>query len=359
MENNFSKIIAISVSGIGNTVLFTPFLSALRKKFPQAEVDILVWNEGMSDAVSGGKLVDNIFIFPKNFFKKIILILKLRKRKYDCSVVAFPSNKWQFNALVFLIGAKERITHSYAFGKIRTLSFLQNRKIRAIEGIHDVDQDMNLLAAFGVSPESEGKKLSFFVSDGDRAFAEKFLNENGIGNMALMGIHPGAGRENDKSLLGEAKRWPAENFSKLCDKIIEKKNYFILVFGGPGENNVKEEVKKLSKYKEKILVINQPLKKTAALIERCGLFVSNDSGLMHIAAALEVPTVGIFGPVDYRRVRPYGEKCLAVSDHNCKPIFKYPFHSTSAKINLEEGLKCLENIKVENVLEAVERITKL
>lgn len=111
---------------------------------------------------------------------------------------------------------------------------------------------------------------------------------------------------------------------------------------------------KNSTVKNQSFVINSSLKLTAALIAKCNLFIANDSGLMHIAAAKGVKTIGIFGPTNYKRTAPYGKNCYIVRKKlPCSSCLKYPFHSTSSKIKCKRNFECLEEIKVKNIIEAI------
>ena len=347
------KILTISLSGIGNTILFTPFLNCLRKNYPEAEIDFLTLNQTMADVVSGSSLVDNIFVLSKRQFRIFKILWQLRRKQYDYSIAAFPSNKWQFNVLAFLIGATNRVTHRYNYGKLKTLSFLQNKKILAIEGIHDVEQNMNLLKIFGVNVKNEERKLIFYISDENKKFAKEFLVENQLENKFLVGIHPGAGGFY-KGWQGFAKRWSEENFAKLCDTLIEEKDAKVLIFGGPEEIGLKNKVRSLAKHKEDIIIIDESLKHTAAIIGKCNLFISNDSGLMHVAATFNVPTIGIFGPTNYKRTAPYGKNCHFIRrDLSCGSCLIYPFHSTSSKIRCKRNFECLRGITIKDVINKI------
>ena len=352
------KILVISLSGIGNTILFTPFLNSLRENYPETEIDFLALNQGIADVVLGGNLINSIFVFSKKPFRILKTLWQLRKKHYDYSVIVFPSNKWQFNVLAFLIGAKNRITHKYKCCQLKTLSFLQNKKILAVEGIHDVEQNMNLLRIFGINPKKEESKLTFYISEEDKKFAEDFLKENHLENDFLVGTHPGAGGTN-KNWQGFSKRWPEENFIELYNKLIEEKNAKILIFGGPEEMELKNRIRHLSNHKENIIIINESLKHIAAIIKKCNVFISNDSGLMHIAEASKVPIIGIFGPSNHIRTAPTTLNSQIIRlNLSCSPCLEYPFHSTSSKIKCNKDFECLRKIKVEDVIDKINEILK-
>jgi len=345
------KILIISLPGIGNTVLFTPFLNSFKKNYPTTKVDFLVLNQTRADAVSGSNLVDEIFVLPRELLRILKTLWQLRKNHYDYSVTAFPSNKWEYNVLALLIGAKERVTHSYQCCWLGTLSFLQNKKIPAIEGIHDVEQNMNLLEVFNINPEREARILSFHISDKDKEFAEKFLKKKKLENDFLVGIHPGCSENN------KYRRWPSEHFIELIDNLTTQKKK-IFLFGSFDEIGELNRIYRQCKERDKIFLIqDKNLKHIAALIAKCKLFICNDSGLGHIAATYKIPVLAIIGPTQPLRTKPYGECGYYLSlNLFCSPCLKYPFRSTTSRIKCKRNFKCLREIKASHVLNKIKEI---
>jgi ADP-heptose:LPS heptosyltransferase len=347
------KILIICASGIGNTILFTPTLETLRKEI-KAKITLFVTMQGFAEPISGSRLVDEIMIFDndKSLFEKIKNIIRLRKEKFDYSITAFPSNRWQFNIFAFLVGAKKRITHSYRVDKLRTLSFLQNAKVPAVEKLHDVEQNLNLLRALNIKPKKKKRELQFYVNKENKEFANKWYKENKISNRDfLVGIHPGCKK------ITKYRRWSTENFVKIINNLIKLKKK-ILLFTGPDE--IEDVTWIYNQYKEKgkiFLIKEKSLKHAAALIAKCRMFICTDSGLGHIAAASKVPTLAIFGPAQPSRTRPYGKYGHYISsDLPCSPCLKYPFQSSSNKIKCKKNYKCLTNITVDLVMEKINKI---
>lgn len=339
------KILVICASGIGNTILFTPTLRTLRKGLPRAKITLLVTKSVFAEPVRGSAMVDEIVVFDdgKSLLEKTKIIIKLRRKKIDCSITAFPSNRWQFNVFAFLAGAKKRITHGYKVGRFKTLSFLQNVKVPADENLHDVNQNLNLLKPLRISlPEK--KKFLFYLSEKERKSAEKFWKENNFNGSFVIGIHPGSA-----GIQQDAKRWPAENFAELCNQLIKEKNAQILIFGGKEEKELKDKIKSLINNNH-VYIVNASPKKVAAIIKKCNLFISNDSGLMHVATVLGVKTIGIFGPTNYQRTTPYGKNCYIIrKDLPCSPCLKYPFYSILSEIDCPRKFECLEKLQIEDV----------
>ncbi len=354
-----NKILVICASGIGNTILFTPTLRILRKNFPKSEIVMLVTKSVFAEPVKESDLIDEIVVLGtvKNFMKALSISIKLRLRGFDFSICAFPSNRWHINVFAFVVGAKRRITHRYRVGKFRMLSFLQNEKIDAIEGIHDVHQNLNLLDPFEIKFEEEEVKEFFYVEKEDMEFADDFIQNNNLNEERLVGIHPGAGGATKKDWQGFNKRWPVVRFVKLCDKLLGNKGVSVLVFGGPEEADIKEYVKQNSKYPDRIIIVDGSLKQTAAVIGKCILFISNDSGLMHTATAMGVTTIGIMGPTNYTRTSPFCKKCQIVRrELDCSPCLLYPFRSTSPVIDCKHGFECMRKVSVEDVFDSAKKI---
>ncbi len=346
LKNLKLKIIIFCLSGIGNTILFTPALRILRKNLPKAEITLLVKEKSYAECVIGSKFVDKIVIFSGRIFDKLNLIRKLRKDKYDISITAFPSNRFEFNLFAYLIGAKRRITHRYKIGN--KLAWLQKEFVNANEKLHDVENNLNLIECLGINTEKEKRELIFETSSDDEKYALDFIKRNGLSKLALIGIHPGTSK---KAIY---RRWPEGNFSRLIDQILAK--YIgskVLLFEGPDERGLAIGILRNAHDKDRIVIVkDNSLKENAAIIWHCMLFISTDSGLGHIAAAKNVPVIAIFGPANPNRTKPFGRK-VAVIQKN-PHLIKYPFYSTSPEPK-GDYKESLEKITVEDVMDEIDK----
>ena len=308
------KILVVRVKGLGNMILFTPTLIALRKNFPDAKITLLS-DKLCAEAVKGSDLIDDIVYFNLNskLFDKLKVLLSLRKRNFDFSVLAFPAHNWRYNIFAFSIGAKKRVTHSYKTANLKSLSFLQNVKVPAIEGVHDVEQNLRLLSVFGI--ENAENKLYLHLSEEDKVFANDFFKHNKL--KKVIAIHPGCSEE------GYYKRWPKEYFTEVIRLLHNK--YDIMLVAGPGEEELVDSIS-APLGKKPIIIKNMSIKQVAALVGKCSAFLSTDSGIGHIAAAINVPTLALIGPGDYRRIAPYGKNCDVITHKTeCSPCMVYPF----------------------------------
>ena len=163
---------------------------------------------------------------------------------------------------------------------------------------HDVVQNLRLLEPLGIAADLKTARYEFPLTPDDRAEADAWLAKHTLGNRTLIGLHPGS--------YGDLayKRWPAERFAELGDLLSATHDATVLVFGGSEEHQIKSEV--AARMHAPSVIVEVPLRVTAALIARCVCFVSNDSGLMHLAVSQSIPTFGLFGPTDERRTAPWG-----------------------------------------------------
>jgi len=305
------RILIILASGIGNSILFGPTLKAIRNNLKDAVIDVFAYKKVFAEPFTGSKLVDN-FIYYDGFSS----LLKLRNNKYDISITAFPSNRWEFNVFAFLIGAKKRITHSYKVGQIRTLSFLQNCKVPADEKLHDIEQNLKLLNLLKIKKPTN-KKPVFHLEKEDVKFAKEYIKKSHINGLRLIGVHAGSGPLSFK-------RASVERFVRQIDASWEK-NSAVLIFGNREEAEIKNELSK--QLRKKHLIVDADLKKVAALILNCKLFITNDTGLMHIASTgFDTQIVAFFCGSNPKRTRPFGKKnkLIILKDS----IMRYPFYAT-------------------------------
>lgn len=189
----------------------------------------------------------------------------------------------------------------------------------------------------GLDPK--GARLEVHLKEEDLAFREKFLREVGVGGEDLLiGLNPGAGVY--------SRRWPKERFAKLGDYLSREYGAKLIIFGGKGEGELIEEVIGLMEVFP-IDASKTSLRQLTSLIQRCNLFVTNDTGPMHIAVAMEAPVVTIFGSVSAKTDLPYGNGHIALqADLPCIPCGR----------SYCKELNCLKSITVEEVLASCRKI---
>lgn len=347
------SILVVSIAGIGNTILATPLLRALRQHYPAARIDLLVWNRVAGTPVDGSGVVDHVLTVPRRTVDRLRVLFGLRAAHYDLALTVFPSNKPAYHVFAFLTGARMRVAHAYR-GGWRRGEWLLTDRIAAQERLHDVDQNLALLGLLGISPAVSERVPFFHVGKEDHAWADAWIRDQHLEGTCLVGMHPGAGT--DISVMhwqGLHKRWPMERFADVARRLIRDNGCTVLLTGGPEEEILKEEVRQASGVSGRVLAVSATLPRTAALLSRCSLMISNDSGLMHVAAAVGVPVLAIFGPTQAGRTAPVGARHRVVRKGSpCSPCLKYPFSSASSRIRCPCQGACLRDITAEDVYSA-------
>ncbi len=347
------KILVISLAGIGNTLLFTPALRMLRKRFPSAHISALVMFKGAQEILEGNPRLNEIIhwnFIKEGPFRSLSLLARLRSQRYDISINVYPANRREYNLISFLIGAKLRLAHRYEHLDFLSLGFLNNRRIPESNNRHDVEENIGLLGLLGIREEPL-KGLEIFLAEGDRKFAQGWLMKRNLEEDFKVGLHAGSARFKNQA----QRRWAKEKFIRLGKILAQKHNAKILIFGGPDEAQTNREICD-SLGENGYLVKGTTIKQTAALMERCNLFVTNDSGLMHIAAALSLPTVAIFGPTNPVWVHPWETRYEIIrEDLPCSPCFFYSVKPLACRYG---DFHCIRSVEVEDVLEGIERIMR-
>lgn len=368
MDIKVNKILVISIQGTGDLLLTTPLLHRLKRIFPQAKLSILTY-KSREQILSNNPDVDEIIIFDpryqRNIFKTLAFLFKLRQKYFDLSICAYPSGL-RSGFISYLTGANLRAGQD--FRMFKKYPWLFNVKAEIEEIKHAVEMNLDLLRALGVDTEDIAKEPILNLSRDDREFASKFLKDNGVSSSdTVIAIHAGVSKYNMKY-----KSWPKERFAKVADILIGQFQKKVLFIGGKDEVNLVNEIAGLMKNKALNVVGKYDLMQAAALIQRCNLLICNNSGPMHIAAALKIPTVSIPGPVDSRIHGPWGGNHIVLqSKLDCAPCY-YPFYRDTLeetklrnrwigkKFICKTGdYRCFTSISVEDVLEAAKTILKI
>ncbi len=286
------NILVFSFTFIGDATLSTAVINPLRRHFPDARISFLVGVRAFN-LLAGDPGIDHVFVYDNQgkhagWRGKYRLISSLRRKQFDL-VINLRDSLWSR----FVGGA--------------------NWGMRRRSGeIHAVARYLEALRRRGVDTDGARPQLRF--TDQEIADRDQFLSENGIKrNRPIVGIHPGGN--------WHYKLWKPANFARIANLLLVKWNAQILLFAGPHESALQAQVADSAEC-EPIIVRNQSLRQVAALIEACDVYLGNDTGPMHIAAAVGTPVVAIFGSTNHHRSGPYGEEhivALSESDLGCNP----------------------------------------
>jgi len=344
------KILVIALSGIGDALMFTPSLKKLSDEFPSAKIDILIMYKSLTDVFTTNKVISNVLYWDflnKSKLESLAFILSLRN-KYEISINVYPSNRKEYNLINLLIGAKKRASIKYLRKDFINFGFFNNCRITENDSLHNVEE--NLLLCEKIScKKTIPTSLEINLSNASELFADDFLKQKNISSDKLIiGFHPGCSilKNHDK------RRWETSKFAELAKKLVEEKNAFILLFGGPEENYLKEEILR-SYLKNTFSVTTNSLIETAAIMKRCSTFVTNDSSLMHVAAALKLNVVALIGPTNKNYIYPWQTNYkIATLELDCSPCFYYsPKPLTCSRKDVQ--FKCIQELTVDLVYSKV------
>lgn len=348
------KILIISFAGNGDTLFVTPLIHELRANFPDATIDALVrW------AVAKGMLENNPHlntIHQKDLaedskISAFAYLLKLRRMRYDISIITFPQSRRDYRIVAKIINAKTRISHEYenftAFDRR-----LVNQTLPVDYSRHAVENNLSLLPFLNAKPKLARHGYELFLTDAERAWATDFIVQQNLGSRPRLGIHVGSGSTKNLAL----RRWPLENYIEFVRRIREKKpELAILFFGGPGEKEDHEKIQATG-VQNVFFPKSQNFRQAAALIGKCHAFLSVDTVMMHVAAAMSVPKqIVIETPTWNKPIEPYGNPYLLIKNPAVagRNLEYYRYDGGPIKGSPEELLRCMVSVKVEDVLEAV------
>ena len=349
------KILISALSGIGDALMFSPALKLLRQKYPEVQIDLLSMFKGVEQLYAESSDLDNVIhwdFIKANPFSSISFLLKLRRLKYDVTINVYPSNRWPYNLISFLIGAKKRLGHDYNHINLRSLNFLNNHRIHEDDVKHNVEENIRLIELLGVKVTGDLPPLQVQLNIADIQSAEEWLKSNRISQAKLIiGFHGGSATMKNH----EKRRWSAEKFAELGQRLIKNYEATILLFGGPDEYDLNDSINQMMEGKAFIVKVPR-LTTSAALMSKCKVFVVNDSGLMHLAAGLQIPVVTIFAYTNPNYVYPWRTKYIMMRrELECSPCFYYSPRAASCKWK-EDKFRCITHISVDEVFSAVTKL---
>ncbi len=290
------NVLFVSLMGIGNLIMLLPAIATFKKNNPLARIHVLTLGH-LKNIIEQDPHIDEILTYPKgNTFRRMGFLLSLRGKKFEVAFHTFPNISMSGALFLLAMGAKERIGFCYSFLGIGGLKLFNTVSINPSNEDHDVVKHLKLVLEAGAT--SDVSKIAICLSKDDKVFAKKFLEGKVARGDTLIAMHVGS--------HDDVKIWPLENFELLGRKMLDKKIKILLV-GGTKEM---ADASHLS-FVDSPDVINAigktSLRQTGALLKKCRLMVTNDSGPMHIAAGVGTKVVGIFKYSDPRRTSPFGE----------------------------------------------------
>ncbi|MBU2699030.1 lipopolysaccharide heptosyltransferase II [Sporomusaceae bacterium BoRhaA] len=338
-----NKILVVNLMYIGDLLFATPFLRSLRQHYPEVQISLLV-DEKNADVVRfNPNISEIIFIDKKGYHGKIQnfsrLIGNLRRRNYDL-VINLHRNE-RSSALAAFSGGKRIIGFSKP-----GFSLFFDKVVEERKDIHQAQAYLEILKSVDIPIVDCG--LEMWVDEKSTQAAAAMWQQafrQADGSYPVIGLNTGGS--------WPTKRWTADGFAQLADQLLDK-GYGVCFFGGSMDRQdvdvILQKVERVASPRIAIFTGKTTLLEMAALVKKCAVVVTGDSGPMHIAVSQRVPVITLFGPSDPVRYAPYQQQdavilsardCLRCGLHEC------------------QGHECMKEIGVDEVLKKIsEKLTK-
>jgi heptosyltransferase-2 len=343
-ESRYRRILVARTDRIGDVLLSTPVLKALREHYPMSYIAMMV-APATKDIVEGNPYIDKVIVFDKDksrgLFSTINFAKRLKKDGFDIAVILHPTVR--VHLLAFLAGIKERI------GYDRKGPYFLTRTIahRKQEGTkHESEYNFDLLEPLGIY--NVQRELYMPIRSSSQRVVEELLEQAGITPQeTLVAINPAS------SCI--SRRWPLSKFAQVIDGLAARQGVKVLIIADTQHRNISEELLSLTQSMPLDFSGRFDLSGLASLFKRCRLVISNDSGPVHMAVAVKTPVISIFGRnqpgLSPRRWGPLGPADIFLHKKTeCEPCLAHA---------CTNSFKCLEAISVEEVLAHAERILKV
>jgi lipopolysaccharide heptosyltransferase II len=327
------RLLIVKLSAIGDCLLASPVARALRVKFPDAHIAWVVQSKSHA-VVEGNPFIDETIIWQgAGVGGALTTVREIRRRRFDALLDLQGLLKSAL--LVRLSGAKVRLVSNRAKPVAQRAA---NVIVPMPEPVpHAAQQYLRMAAALDAN--SEDCRLIMPLDDCDRQFADDFLRQHNVNGATLVGVNPSASRP--------IKRWQVEKFAAIADAVAAR-GAIPMVFGSPTEMADAQRLVSLTKCPPLMAAGKTTLRQLAALLERCAVLVTADTGPMHVATAVGTPVVAVFGPTDPFCTGPVGDEHIVVTkDLPCRPCLQKPTC---------QRFECLTDMTVDDVLPAVLRI---
>ncbi len=310
-----ARILVVKLAGIGDLLLATPALQALRDTYPQAKIDLLVTPDS-AGLLNGWDAINEIIVLNKYLFdypgqmirhpntlsQLTPLFQQLRDNSYDAVLLmhhlTLPFGRLKYQVLTFATGAKWRVGLDNGHG------WFLNAKVKddGFGVMHEADYNLALVEAIGSTIRS--RHLFVPLSDEERRNAWRLVYDNtAVSETAqpILAMHPGSGG------YSVARRWAPERFAQLADTLFHDVGGQLILVGGSEEEQLHQDIMDMmhSDMPVRSFAGKGNIKTTTAVLELVDLFVGNDAGLMHLAVAVNTPTVAIFGLSNHKAWGPY------------------------------------------------------
>jgi heptosyltransferase-2 len=342
---NWENVLVSQTSFLGDTVLTLPLMSEVRRRFAVGKLTLLC-QPASRELLQDHPAIDEIIVDDKKKLDRGVAGLRrkaaaLAAQKFTLALT--PHKSWRSALMLCWAGIPARVGFRQSRGW-----FLFHRTVYRDGARHDVERNLSLLEAFDIHPEQCAREISLPISPALQAAVDQKLAALGVDiSEPIVGVHPGS--------VWPTKRWSAAGFAQLIEDLRRNSNCQVVLFGGAEDGAVVHEVLERCASGAINLAEQISLRELPAAIRRCRVFVTNDSGPMHIAVAERVPTVAVFcATTPALGFYPYSQHAVVVEKNlSCRPC------TTHGGRRCPLGHQaCSELIQPASVINAVEKFLR-
>ena len=319
------KFLLLSMCGLGDAVCYLPFLKALRVSYPQSRIVVVVATDQARDIIAANLQDVEVIVFNRSRHRGLFglarLLLAFRQCRFDVVMSRAPIDSLRVPLFAFLSGAKNRVG-----AKSERLAFLYGRRVSVQRDVHVVERYRQLLKGVGVEVSTE----SFFPVLDPPAEAKRsalrLWEDAGLCKASqVIGFALGADTTMRGRWIPGLMRWNAQGYADVARWLAEEAGTRIAVFGAGAESSLAEAIAAESGVSVANLCGKTRVGELQWLLRKCKALVSNDTGTMHLAAALGTPVVALFGPTSPKSFAPMGDRHLVIQGPApCSPCFPHP-----------------------------------
>lgn len=342
------RVFVRGVNWVGDAVMSTPALTRIRRAFPKARITLHV-RPWVAAVYQYNPDIDELWVSDESASARAFYDLshRIREAGFDYGFV-FP-NAFRAAALLFLGGVTERVGHErrrlHAWERVfESRAFMFTKAVpvtRELLELHEVYYYLNIVDWLPGAVERE-PRLVLCSGAEERHFAAGVMEKSGASPAALrVAIAPG-------SINSNAKRWLPDRFAEVCDRLVREHGAEVFLIGSGGEREVIDEVQRLCHERVHNLVGALNLGQVIAFLEQSHLFIGNDSGAMHLAAALDIPSASIFGPTKLVNTAPFSSVARIVRE----PVECSPCMLRDCPIDH----RCMTRVGVDRVMAVVDEL---
>lgn len=302
---DIKSILFIRVDRVGDMVLSTPAFRVIKARLPQIHLTVMA-SPANASVLKNNPNVDDVIVYDQSagLHEKMRFLKCLRLQNYSLAIDPHNDYELKTACLAALSGAADRIGYA-AFG--REIFF--NHQAPDMKANRPfVNVALDLLDDIGIPAKNRSPEV--YISDAEKGWAIQWMNENSLQGKTIVGIHPGAHYE--------TQRWLPEYYAELIQMIRRQAQTGVILFGGLSDVKIVEEI--ITRLNGDICVsIQSDLRNLSALLSQCHTFIGNNSGPLHIAAALNIPTISFMGPTVKEQWMPIGaiHRVLRRDDLSC------------------------------------------